>query len=741
MDFSKYHNTIIITPIERKKELLEFRRLNPNINFKWFDKASFCQKILGKIDKEALIYLYRKGLTFKNAAELLKYIIFAKEGITSKIDQLFSLKNELIRENLLHINDLFLAYINKQKIIVFGYLSDDKELNFIKNQFHLDINFVNDKLELTNRIYEFNFFEDEIKYIFEQIGQLIKKSIDPSKIKIIIKDEKYLREIKKYSNFYNIPFNFASETTYDKTDEFKEFIDYIKSMLAIEAFNFFNEKSFYQKSFLKLFAKYLEIKDYINENEIVEYLTYQASLISVEPKKYKNGVSICDFKDCRKDDYIYVLGFCLGAYPKVSKDIDYLSDKEKLSLFISTSYDKQLFETYNIEFFLSYYPNIKISYSKKKGKEEFYPSKIIEKNHLQLEGYLFDTILYSKKHFANVMAKVFDNYDNFSFQSEYYSSCQREDIQYKNYNHRFKVFDYHNEKEIKIAYTDLQTFFECPFKYYLRKIIKADVFESSIYLKVGNVFHHLLEKKFKNEDYSIDEEIRKEVETPREEILLKALEPQFKFVLERMSQWEKDCRYHSFKSESDYFSYRLDDNSLIYGKIDLICQDDSNYSIIDFKTSDFKFDAREVNLGFSLQLPLYYLITSSDTSPLKDYNLNGLYILNTLSQDFYGGSRDYLKFNGITLEEKGYELMGGEQTYVKKPYGKDKYLFSKDNFELLKEDVVNLSKKAIIDIRNGNFIIQPKLIDNKNRSCDKCPFYDVCYHDYHDNLYLKKEEK
>ena len=86
MDFLKYHNKIIISPIERKKELLEFRKENPNINFKWFDKETFCQKVLGNIDEEALIYLHRKGYNYKNAKELLRYVVFAREGVSMEIN-------------------------------------------------------------------------------------------------------------------------------------------------------------------------------------------------------------------------------------------------------------------------------------------------------------------------------------------------------------------------------------------------------------------------------------------------------------------------------------------------------------------------------------------------------------------------------------------------------------------------------------------------------------------------------
>ena len=46
--------------------------------------------------------------------------------------------------------------------------------------------------------------------------------------------------------------------------------------------------------------------------------------------------------------------------------------------------------------------------------------------------------------------------------------------------------------------------------------------------------------------------------------------------------------------------------------------------------------------------------------------------------------------------------------------------------------------KKIID--NNEFDIAPKIINNKNISCEFCPFKEVCFVSASDYIYLEKKE-
>ena len=48
--------------------------------------------------------------------------------------------------------------------------------------------------------------------------------------------------------------------------------------------------------------------------------------------------------------------------------------------------------------------------------------------------------------------------------------------------------------------------------------------------------------------------------------------------------------------------------------------------------------------------------------------------------------------------------------------------------------------EAVNNILEGNFSINPKILNSKNVSCEYCHFKDICYHDERNNEYLKDEE-
>ena len=63
-----------------------------------------------------------------------------------------------------------------------------------------------------------------------------------------------------------------------------------------------------------------------------------------------------------------------------------------------------------------------------------------------------------------------------------------------------------------------------------------------------------------------------------------------------------------------------------------------------------------------------------------------------------------------------------------------------------KEQMKQLVKEKIDDFANailaGEFAIAPKIVQQKNLSCQYCPFKEICFHDARDNQYLDsiKEE-
>ena len=60
------------------------------------------------------------------------------------------------------------------------------------------------------------------------------------------------------------------------------------------------------------------------------------------------------------------------------------------------------------------------------------------------------------------------------------------------------------------------------------------------------------------------------------------------------------------------------------------------------------------------------------------------------------------------------------------------------------EEIVNIVdkniKSAVDEILNGNFNINPKIINGKNESCTFCKYRDICYLRENNKVYINTEE-
>ena len=67
-------------------------------------------------------------------------------------------------------------------------------------------------------------------------------------------------------------------------------------------------------------------------------------------------------------------------------------------------------------------------------------------------------------------------------------------------------------------------------------------------------------------------------------------------------------------------------------------------------------------------------------------------------------------------------------------------ILSKDNIKDLEKQVEENITKAIQNIKNANFQINPKVIDKENKSCKYCEFYDICYKQNKDIIKLENQK-
>lgn len=737
MDLNILNNSLIIS--NNKKELLEIKKSNPFLNFKIINKKELFSNLFFHYDSKANLYLYRKGILLDNTDEILNNLFFLKPNINSKIDNLISLKNELEQNKLLLKEDFYQDYLKNKKIILYD-LDLDIELKSIFEQLNIQPIIINNEFKLDKCVYEFNNFDEEIRFIFEQIALLIEKGIPLNKIKILTNNELYISSLKKYENYFSFKFNFSNEEKIIHSNDIKLFKSIFSSTNLDETLTQIENRIIDVDAFNKLLRKILEVKSYIQENEIENYIDYITKKIKISSIKYENGIDVVfSLDNLNKEDYLLIPGFILNQYPKIIKDEDYLSDKEKIILNMVTSNQKQLFQENNFIRSLSKFNNVIISYCLKNDKEEYYPSLLIEKYNLPIiKNYEFTNYVYSKDYYNYFNSNVLDEYNNFSFISPYLKNIDAKEIEYKTYTNQFTNINNFILPNMKLSYTSLKTYFECGFKFYLSRILKIDEFEDTLSTKLGTIMHKYLELVAKNKKIDFDELLSLYSLTNKERIIISALKNQIILEEENINNLFNSTCLKTVNAEDTSFSYALNNNFILEGKIDLILSNQNHYVIIDYKTNDSEnFSPDLIKYGFSLQLPIYYLLTKNGSSNFINKDISGLYINTILSKNYFKNDFKYLLLNGLTFNDN-FNLIQGEQELIKK---QNRNYISYDNEEF-KNNIETTSKiinEACNQIQDGNFKINPKVIQNKVDSCKYCKYKDICYMTYKDIVYLKED--
>lgn len=737
MDLNILNNSLIIS--NNKKELLEIKKSNPFLNFKIINKKELFSNLFFHYDSKANLYLYRKGILLDNTDEILNNLYFLKPNINSKIDNLISLKNELEQNKLLLKEDFYQDYLKNKKIILYD-LDLDIELKSIFEQLNIQPIIINNEFKLDKCVYEFNNFDEEIRFIFEQIALLIEKGIPLNKIKILTNNELYISSLKKYENYFSFKFNFSNEEKIIHSNDIKLFKSIFSSTNLDETLTQIENRIIDVDAFNKLLRKILEVKSYIQENEIENYIDYITKKIKISSIKYENGIDVVfSLDNLNKEDYLLIPGFILNQYPKIIKDEDYLSDKEKIILNMVTSNQKQLFQENNFIRSLSKFNNVIISYCLKNDKEEYYPSLLIEKYNLPIiKNYEFTNYVYSKDYYNYFNSNVLDEYNNFSFISPYLKNIDAKEIEYKTYTNQFTNIYNFILPNMKLSYTSLKTYFECGFKFYLSRILKIDEFEDTLSTKLGTIMHKYLELVAKNKKIDFDELLSLYSLTNKERIIISALKNQIILEEENINNLFNSTCLKTVNAEDTSFSYALNNNFILEGKIDLILSNQNHYVIIDYKTNDSEnFSPDLIKYGFSLQLPIYYLLTKNGSSNFINKDISGLYINTILSKNYFKNDFKYLLLNGLTFNDN-FNLIQGEQELIKK---QNRNYISYDNEEF-KNNIETTSKiinEACNQIQDGNFKINPKVIQNKVDSCKYCKYKNICYMTYKDIVYLKED--
>ena len=756
MNFKFTDNSIYIVPNSLKLKLLDLLSKDRNIyNITFISLEELEKHYFFDIKEEALLYLLDKTNenidVLKLMLKKLYKIDITKEYRETKLNNLKNLYFDLKDNNYLIFDKGYSDYLLTKNIFILGYgmlepyqkdMLDSINTNYIEITSSISI----------DTVYKYHSMKDEIISTALKIRELNTKGISYNKIFLAGVDNSYNFLLKTIFSMFDIPLYLKSTNKLTSIISVKEYlkdkdINHIKDNSLKAKITKINDDLTYAKD-----SKYYDIllkekleNTTLDNNELIES-------VKVLNESLEIPYLVSD------DEYLFVLGFNQNYLPKIYKDEEYLSDNLKRTCNLNTSTIKNKLSKDNLIKVLGTIENLTMSYKLTSLTGEYAKSSLLNEFNLKEVDNLHYNYNYSKDFNNYRVSNVLDTYYKYHEKDKDFDflTTNIDSSKYSSFDHKFKGIN-RPITPYSLSYSSIDDLAKCPFKYYLKYILKLDSFEESFSTKIGNIFHSVLKDSYNN-NFSFEESLNKALKDNtldnRETVLFKRLEKELKIIVDYNKEIEKRSFLTEFYGEKR-LEIPLSNHATLKGFIDKILfkpfHDKTYYAVFDYKTGSATLNLDYLSEGLYLQLPLYiYLINKSNL-----FN----------NPTFVGFFYQYLLQNYKDSEEqlKNLKLVGYTTddkivlSYLDEDYETDSFvkgLSIKKDGELSSrskvlsdsevEDIMNSIHKALDKslkiIDNNDFAIAPKIINNKNISCEFCPFKEVCFVSASDYVYLDKKE-
>lgn len=746
-------NTILIIPGKIKEKVLTFMSQNKICApLKIIEYENLKKLIFFDYDEDTILYLKNKYQMKKEVAKTyLENMYYIDDSNSFNMNTLRTLKEELLKENQISKNPYFLNSLKQYHILIFGIdvlKKFDQEMIHLLKQY-TTVEIIENKAYPIDMAYSFLNKEEQIKYVFEKISDLLKQNIEIGKIKLANVEEMDYLYLKRLSFTYHIPIYLKENTLYATS----MYTEIKRSILENNL-----EDIQYVKYTDKLLSK---INSLQNIDNLEELLDEKAKEIYIDEKD--SALEIVDLHNnyFKEDEYVFILNCNASIFPKTYKDEDYLYDRIKPSI-LENTYEKNYLEEKSCITSLNKIKNKVICFIKKEGNTEYFKSPILENIKIETPVLLYST----SSHLQNKLdyGHDLDQYYKFGVKSLSLPILKANyTIPYKEYDHTFKGLKQEHifpNDSILLSYSSFNTFYECQFKYYLNYVLKLKDFEETYATYLGSLFHYILEKK-DDKFFNLEEEVEKyrleheKTFSYKEEFFLKENEEDLKEAILFIENFKKHTTFQIEENETKlYTKIPSKMNVTMMGIIDKKYQDENGrIAVLDYKTGSVKINLKDTYHGLSMQLPIYYYLLRKNYPNME---IVGFYLQNILEKNFKKKKgktkkeqkQDSLKFNGYSTSfiesleklDPTYKdsrfIMGlkmGKNGFY--PYSKvlnDKQL---DNLFLLVDQKI---KEMVKCLEESDFKINPKKLRKENISCKFCPYKSICFMDEEDILELEE---
>lgn len=778
-------NIIIITP--SKRELLKYMSENKLIkNIKFYSLEELRCNLDYKYRDDTLYYISDKyNIILENSKIImdnLYYIDASNNYDNNKLNLLKEIKQDLINNGYIIFNKLFKNNFNDKKIYIYNYLNINK---YYQKLLNYNYEFIKDEIDVNKKIIvnEFSTLEEEVVWCASEIINLINNGININNIKINLLDNDYISTIKRVFKEFNIPLNLNSKHPLCSYDQSKYFGDLLNEGFTLEE-SILTIKENYQinNSNQNVFNNIINFVNTYNllnldKNTILKLYKYYSQSTYISVKKYNNVVEEIDIMSSliSDDTYVFVMGLNQDILPKTVSDNDYFSDIEKELLNIETSFEINEINKNNLIDKICTIKNLFVSYKLKSVFNKYVPSSILNEINIEINYPKYNYI--NKNYNDYLLSKNLDNYIKYKESSTELENLYYENNKHNSYNNSYRDINANNlynyiDSNLNISYSSLETFYKCPFRYYLDNIIKVNKYEEdSVSIIVGNLVHYVLSVGLdKNDD-----EISQIIDDYLNKLdIVKNNKQRFynnkykKEILKLIAIIKEQVKRTSFNNNYFEEKFTVDKEKeikvTIKGFIDKIMtleDNDNTYVIVvDYKTGTIHSDFNYVVYGMNMQLLIYlYLIKNSNK--FKNVKIAGMYWQNII-KDLLPASKDKnynsilfdsYRLDGYTLEninvleliDNNY-LNGSYLKTIKTKKDGSFYNYSKilttNEIDKLLSIVENNIESAIDKILKADFSISPKRIGsemlNDITGCRYCKNYDICYKKNSDIVNLKE---
>lgn len=741
-------NDIIIT--NNKDNVLNYLYKNKKmLNLKIMTLDEFKNNYFGYCDERAIYYLVKKyNYKFSVAKTYLNNFLF------------LPLKNELLENNLIIDNKMFVS--NIKRIVI------DCDIDpYVKKEIEKydNITISHTVTREYNPIYELNDIEEEVNFAAINIRKLLDNlSINDI---YICADNEYIPYLRRIFDFYHIPINLNENKQIYSLQIVQDFINKLMESHDLTASLKIIEKSFIYNEILEICNKYT-FNDF---DEIILYcIVEEIKNKTISNNKYRDAVNVVEIDSINEDGYYFILGFNQGIYPKIYKNEDFFSDKEKTKYGILTSIDKNIYEKQKFKNILKY-SNITISYKMSSYKDIYYKSSLIDELNLKIVKPKINDYSYSHLYNKLALCRKLDTLIKYNVKDDdidclYYNYCDVPYLSYRNDYTKINKDSFLNfiKNNLLLSYSSIDNYYRCGFKYYLNNILKLKKYEDTFYIFIGNLFHYILSKAFEdnfNFDKSFNDYIKNRNMNNKEKFFIEKLKNDLLFTINVIntqntySSLNNECyeqKVYIDKSRNIKVTFMGIIDKMKYAQFDGKCV----LAIIDYKTGNPSIDLNNLKYGINMQLPIYLYLAKN--YKFEHVEIAGIYLQKIIPEKLnYSTDKDYTalltkeyKLEGYTnsdinvLEkfDSSYASSNVIKSMRQTATGFSSYSKTLNDIEINQiNNMVNKNIDTAVDkILDVDFKINPKRIDTTLVGCEYCTFKDICYRKEEDIVNLEKIE-